>query len=110
MEIKATLQKPYEEKDRLDFIVEQNHQNGYEIKETEIALEAWGLTAEEQEEKDKVARKAKLIAELDEIDLKEIRPIAAKAAGIATAEDEEKLAEYEEQKVIIRQQIKDLGD
>ena len=50
MEIKATLQKPYEESARLDFIVKQNHQNGYEIKETELALEAWGYTQEEIEE------------------------------------------------------------
>lgn len=42
MEIKATLQKPYEEKDRLDFIVAQNHVKGYLIKETDTALEAWG--------------------------------------------------------------------
>ena len=42
MEIKATLQKPYTEDERIDFIVVQNHQHGYEIKETETALEAWG--------------------------------------------------------------------
>ena len=48
MEIKAQLNKPYTENQRLDFIVEQNHNNGYEIKETELALEAWGYTDEEQ--------------------------------------------------------------
>lgn len=48
MEIKATLNKPYTEEQRLDFIVTQNHQNGYEIRETETAIEAWGLTEEEQ--------------------------------------------------------------
>ena len=47
MEIKATLQKPYTEKERIDFIVEQNHQKGYEIRETETALEAWGYTEED---------------------------------------------------------------
>lgn len=47
MEIKATLNKPYDEIDKLDFIVTNNHQLGYEIKETETALEAWGLTEEE---------------------------------------------------------------
>ena len=47
MEIKATLNKPYTNKQRMDFIVEQNHKNGYEIKETETALEAWGYTEEE---------------------------------------------------------------
>lgn len=38
------LQKPYTEKQRLDFIVEYNHNQGLEIKETDTAiyaLEAW---------------------------------------------------------------------
>ena len=52
MEIKATLNKPYTEKQRVDFIVENNHQQGYEIKETETALEAWGYTEEEKEEQE----------------------------------------------------------
>lgn len=42
MEIKATLEKPYTEEQRIDFIVENNHNLGYEIIETEVALEAWG--------------------------------------------------------------------
>ena len=49
MEIKATLNKPYTEKEKINFIVEQNHKLGYEIKETETALEAWGYTDEEKE-------------------------------------------------------------
>ena len=53
MEIKAELIKPYTENERLDFIVEQNHNNGYEIKETETALEAWGYTEEEKQEQRK---------------------------------------------------------
>lgn len=58
MEIKATLEKPYTESQRLDFIVEENHNNGYEIKETEIALEAWGYTEEEkdQQERERIAQ------------------------------------------------------
>ena len=47
MEIKAQLIKPYTDKQRIDFIVENNHNKGYEIKETETALQAWGETAEE---------------------------------------------------------------
>ena len=47
MEIKAQLLKPYTENERINFIVEQNHKNGFEIKETETALEAWGYTEEE---------------------------------------------------------------
>jgi len=42
MEIKATLNKPYTETERCDFIVAQNHNKGYEIRETDEALEAWG--------------------------------------------------------------------
>lgn len=47
MEIKAQLNKPYTAAQKLDFIVEQNHKNGYEIRESENALEAWGYTEEE---------------------------------------------------------------
>lgn len=47
MEIKATLQKPYTDKQRMDFIVTYNHNQGYEIRETDSALEAWGYTEEE---------------------------------------------------------------
>ena len=47
MEIKATLQKPYTEQQRIDFIAEQNHHKGYEIRETEEELQAWGCTDEE---------------------------------------------------------------
>ena len=47
MEIKAILQKPYTENERMDFIVEQNHKNGYTIEETDDALLAWGKSDEE---------------------------------------------------------------
>ncbi len=107
MEIKATLNKPYEEKDRLDFIVEQNHTNGYEIKETENALEAWGYTEEEKQAQAKEAHKKELIAELDALDLKQIRSLAAKAAGTATDEDLAILADLEEQKAVKRKELKD---
>ena len=53
MEIKSTLNKPYTDNERTDFIVENNHKLGYEIKETETALEAWGLTVEEQEQRER---------------------------------------------------------
>jgi len=42
MELKAQLVKPYTSRERIDFIVAQNHQLGYEIRETAEALEAWG--------------------------------------------------------------------
>ena len=52
MEIKAQLNKPYTEEQRIDFIVEQNHKQGFEIRETETALEAWGYTQEEKEQQE----------------------------------------------------------
>ena len=48
MEIKAELLKPYTDKERMDFIVQNNHNLGYEIRETDSALEAWGYTDEEK--------------------------------------------------------------
>lgn len=52
MEIKNVLNKPYTEKQRMDFIVANNHQYGYEIKETETELQAWGYTEEEKQEQE----------------------------------------------------------
>lgn len=51
MEIKAKLNKPYTAKQRADFIVVNNHNKSYEIKETDDGLEAWGMTDEEESEK-----------------------------------------------------------
>lgn len=39
MEIKATLKQPYTEQERMDFIVEKNHKNGYEIRQVETTYE-----------------------------------------------------------------------
>ena len=47
MEIRATLQKPYTEEERENFIVEYNHNQGLVIKETEDELQALGYTEEE---------------------------------------------------------------
>ena len=109
MILKSKLNKPYTDKERCDFIVSQNHNLGYEIKETEIALEAWGYTEEEKQDQDKEARKKELIAELAELDLKQIRSLAAKAAGTATDEDIVVLEDLEEQKALKRKELKDLG-
>lgn len=105
MEIKATLNKPYTDKQRLDFIVENNHNKGYEIKETKTALEAWGLTEEEQAEKQKEQRRTELLSQLDSIDLKCIRAIRAIQAGKGTEEDVQRLQELELQAEKIRQEL-----
>jgi len=75
MEIKAQLDKPYTEKQRMDFIVSQNHQLGYEIKETDTALQSWGLTEEEKQEQEKQARKQEIetkISELEKMSLNDL--------------------------------------
>ena len=68
MEIKATLQKPYVEEGRLQFIVSNNHRLGYEIRETEVALEAWGLTQEEIEEQEKQRRNQEIDNKIKELE------------------------------------------
>lgn len=58
MEIKAILQKPYTEDERLDFVVQYSHQLGYTIEETETELQALGYTEEElaQKERERIAK------------------------------------------------------
>ena len=58
MEIKAELKQPYTEKERMDFIVEQNHKKGYTIEETDNALLAWGKSDEEILEQAKLEKQA----------------------------------------------------
>ena len=108
MEIKATLNKPYTEPQKVDFIVEQNYTKGYEIKETESALEAWGYTAEEIAEREKQQHKQELISQLNALDLKCIRALRAIQAGQGTETDTQVLAELEEQAEDLRLQLKDL--
>lgn len=48
MELKAQLLKPYTEEQKIDFLAIQNQQLYYEIIETDTALEAWGLSDEEE--------------------------------------------------------------
>ena len=58
MKIKAFLQKPFEENERMDFIIKYNHNMGYVINETESELQALGYTEEEiaQQEKGRIAK------------------------------------------------------
>ena len=58
MEIKAQLKKPYTEKERIDFIVQYNHNLGYEIEETKAELQALGYTQEELDllEQERIAK------------------------------------------------------
>ena len=110
MELKATLNSPYTDVQKCDFIVEQNHKNGYEIRYTEQALEAWGFTAEEIAEQAKQEHKQELLAQLDAVDLKTIRPLRAIQAGTGTQEDTDKLEELEAQAEQIRAELRELED
>ncbi len=67
MQIKAILNKPYTNNQKLDFIVKYNHNFGYEIKETNSSLEAWGYTDEEikQAEKERVAKLSLTAADVE---------------------------------------------
>lgn len=58
MEIKAILQKPYTEAQKMNFVVAYNHQLGYTINETETELQALGYTQEELDlqEKERIAK------------------------------------------------------
>lgn len=67
MEIKTQLNKPYTENQRISFIVEQNHRNGFEIRETETALEAWGYTQEEIQEQETQQRNQEIDNKIKEL-------------------------------------------
>ena len=75
MEIKAVLNKPYTEKQKIDFIVEQNHNNGYIIEEAENSLNALGYTQEELDEQEQKRKNADIKNQLDILDKKRIRAV-----------------------------------
>lgn len=108
MEIKATLNKPYTDKQKTDFIVVQNHTNGYEIKETETALEAWGYTADEIKKQYIRKKIADIDEQLTKIDARSARSIRAILAETATTEDREFLTNLETQAELLRDKRKEL--
>ncbi len=100
MEIKAIIKKPYTEKQRLDFIVEQNHNLGYEIRDTEEELQAFGYTTEEQTEQSIQAektRKSKLKMTKRDFFLYILQPFGISYSGLIQAlqADDTLLACYE---------------
>lgn len=75
MEIKAELNTPYTENEKINFIVQNNHKLGYIIEEQEDKLVALGYTEQEIKEQEKQARNAEIdskIKELQEMALPEI--------------------------------------
>lgn len=110
MELKATLNKPFTEKQRLDFIVRNNHQQGFEIKETETALEAWGKTDEEIKQDAVAQQKRDIMSQLDAIDLKAIRSMRAIQTSDFTDDDVVYLKQLEQQAQTLREQLAALDD
>lgn len=53
MEIKAQLEKPYTEEQRIQFIVDFNHKLGYAIQETETHLNAMEYTEKESQQQER---------------------------------------------------------
>lgn len=97
MEIKARLNKPYTEKERMNFIVQYNHNLNYEVRETEEELQAWDYTTKEKAEQKKLARIEEIKEELAELDAKSIRPLRAG--------ETEKLEELETQAEKLREEL-----
>lgn len=105
MEKKAEILKPYTKKQRLDFIVEENHQKGFEIRETDAALEAWGLTDSEIAEQEKQEEINRLKDELAETDYKIIKCSEYNLAGVALPYD---IAELHARRQALRDRINEL--
>ena len=86
MEIKAELKKPYTEEQRINFIVQYNHKQRYEIKETDTSLIAFyeikKLTPEQIEQ----AKANAYDLEIDPLHARKKRKIIL---GTWTEEDEE---------------------
>ena len=105
MEIKSTLEKPFSENERIDFIVENNHTKGFEIRETDEGLEAWGFSDDEKAEQAKESERLARIAELKQ-KLAETDYIVLKIAeGSATKKE---YAEKIAQRQAWRTEINDL--
>lgn len=66
MIVVAELKKPCTDKERANFIVENNHQKGYQIKETKIHIQAWGFTEEELKEQKKQQEEQQAQAEYEQ--------------------------------------------
>ena len=105
MEIKAQLNKPYTENQRMDFIVQYNHNLGYEIEETNDALEAWGKTHEEIKEEEKQQKKQELQIQIEELDKKRIRAVCEPSMKTST---QSWLEYYNEQVAELRQVMAEL--
>lgn len=110
MEIKDILNKPYTDEERMLFIVRNHHRQGFEIKETETALEALGKTEEEIEQDAVAQQKRDIMSQLDALDLKTIRSMRAIQTSDFTDDDIVRLQQLEQQAKALREQLSALDD
>lgn len=119
MENRPMLNKPYTDKQRMDFIVEYNHRKGLKIEETSSCLYALedceilenGIPAispayyVEQEKIQKEEQKLKILSQLDELDKKRIRVVCEPSMKTET---QSWLEYYNEQISQLRQELSEL--
>lgn len=85
MEIKSTLNKPYTEEQKIDFIVTNNHNLGYEIRETETELQAWGYTQDEITEQEKQRRNSEIDSKIKELsDMASVEMVKGNTVNVQT--------------------------
>lgn len=97
MEIKATLNKPYTDKQRADFIVENNHNKGYTIEETDEALLA--IQPDPYVQTDEEQKQNRAVAYRDEVDPLMSEYNRKKTFNLFEEGEEEKLVKAVQDKV-----------
>lgn len=114
MEIKAKLNKPYTDKQRVDFIVENNHNKGFIIEETEEGLLAVynEPTVAEQNEAIRQARANAYAVEVDPITahiqrLKDQDPVPTDEIAELIAERDAKVIEIKTRYPYAKEVIED---
>lgn len=98
MELKARLEKPYNYKERANFVIEYNHKLNYIIEETDDGILAWDYTDDEQTERRIIRKKSETKATRDQminnISWRVERAREQKELGIQVIDDYKKLLEY----------------
>jgi hypothetical protein len=89
----AKLEKPYKDSERINFIVNYNHQLGYEIKETDTGLEALAFDDDERKEQKAVEVRAERDRRIDAVRWRIERYQTQEAAGLETTDTAEQYKE-----------------
>lgn len=89
MIVVAKLEKPYTESKRIEFIVNYNHQLGYQINETDTGLEALGFDDDERKEQKAAEARAERDRRIDAIRWRIERYQTQAAAGLETTDTAE---------------------